>query len=81
MIVAGKHADGKRGTRTERDVQDDYVAHMKGNLKLARTDLKFVVDAGNGYVVTNNHVVEDTRTNGTGASFDVVFSDNKKVSA
>ena len=41
----------------------------------------FVVDAGNGYVVTNNHVVEDTRTNGTGASFDVVFSDNKKVSA
>ena len=41
----------------------------------------FVVDAANGYVVTNNHVVEDTRTSGTGASFDVVFSNDKKTSA
>ena len=41
----------------------------------------FVVDAANGYVVTNNHVVEDPRANGTGASFDVVFSNDKKTSA
>ena len=41
----------------------------------------FVVDAGRGYVVTNNHVVEDVRDANAGASFDVVFSDNRKVSA
>jgi len=35
----------------------------------------FVVDAARGYIVTNNHVVE------AGAAFDVVFSDDKKVSA
>jgi S1-C subfamily serine protease len=41
----------------------------------------FVVDATKGYVVTNNHVVEDTRTSAAGASFDVVFSNNNKTSA
>jgi S1-C subfamily serine protease len=41
----------------------------------------FVVDAQQGYVVTNNHVVEDPRTAEAGASFDVVFYDDKKVSA
>jgi S1-C subfamily serine protease len=41
----------------------------------------FVVDAARGYIVTNNHVVEDTRAGGPGAAFDVVFSDNTKVSA
>jgi len=41
----------------------------------------FVVDATKGYIVTNNHVVEDPRTTGTGASFDVVFSNDKKTSA
>jgi len=40
-----------------------------------------VVDASRGYVVTNNHVVEDVRDTNAGASFDVVFSDNRKVSA
>src|SRR5207253_4342876 len=29
----------------------------------------------------NNHVVEDTGTSGAGASFDVVFSNDKKTSA
>ena len=47
-ILAGKFGEGKRGEHTTRDVQGDYAAHMKGNLKLARTDVKFVVDAGNG---------------------------------
>jgi len=41
----------------------------------------FVVEAQQGYIVTNNHVVEDPRTADAGASFDVVFSDDKKVSA
>ena len=41
----------------------------------------FVADAANGYIVTNNHVVEDVRDSNPGASFDVVFSDNRKVSA
>ena len=41
----------------------------------------FVVDAQQGYIITNNHVVEDPRTTSAGAAFDVVFSNDKKVSA
>ena len=41
----------------------------------------FVIDAGQGFVVTNNHVVENTRGTGTGASFDVIFSDNRTIKA
>jgi 2-alkenal reductase len=41
----------------------------------------FVVDAQRGYIVTNSHVVEDPRMGSAGAGFDVVFSDDKKVSA
>jgi len=41
----------------------------------------FVIDARQGYVVTNAHVVENVRGSGVGASFDVIFSDNKTVSA
>ena len=41
----------------------------------------FVVDAQRGYIVTNNHVVEDARTSNAGAAFDVVFSDDRKVQA
>ena len=41
----------------------------------------FVVDATKGYIITNNHVVEDPRTTAAGASFDVVFSDDKKTGA
>jgi 2-alkenal reductase len=40
----------------------------------------FVVDA-RGYVVTNNHVVENLRGGGAGASFDVIFSDNRTQKA
>ena len=39
----------------------------------------FVIDASNGYVVTNNHVVEDVRDTNPGASFDVIFADNRVV--
>ncbi len=41
----------------------------------------FVIDAQQGYVATNNHVVENVRGTGTGASFDVIFSDNRTVKA
>jgi len=40
----------------------------------------FVIDA-RGYVVTNNHVVENVRGGGAGASFDVIFSDNRTQNA
>ena len=40
----------------------------------------FVIDARQGYIATNNHVVENGR-GGVGASFDVVFSDNRTVKA
>ena len=39
----------------------------------------FVIDAARGYIVTNNHVVENVRDTNAGASFDVIFSDNKVV--
>lgn len=41
----------------------------------------FVIDAARGYVVTNNHVVENVRDPQAGASFDVVFSDNSTAKA
>jgi 2-alkenal reductase len=41
----------------------------------------FVIDASRGYIVTNNHVVENVRGSGVGASFDVIFSDDKNVKA
>jgi serine protease Do len=40
----------------------------------------FVIDAQQGYIATNNHVVENGR-GGVGASFDVIFSDNRTVKA
>ena len=39
----------------------------------------FVLDATRGYVVTNNHVIENVRDTNAGASFDVIFSDNRVV--
>ena len=41
----------------------------------------FIVDASRGYIVTNNHVVENVRDTAAGAAFDVVFSDNRKLDA
>ena len=39
----------------------------------------FVIDSTRGYVVTNNHVVENVRDSNPGASFDIIFSDNRVV--
>jgi 2-alkenal reductase len=41
----------------------------------------FVIDASRGFIVTNNHVVENVRDTGVGASFDVVFADDRRVEA
>ena len=41
----------------------------------------FVIDAVRGYVVTNNHVVENVRDAQAGTSFDIVFSDNSTTKA
>ena len=47
-IQAARWADAARGSVSQRDVQDEYAQYMKKSIRLARTDLKFVVDAGNG---------------------------------
>jgi 2-alkenal reductase len=39
----------------------------------------FVIDATRGYLVTNNHVIENVRDTDPGASFDIIFSDNRLV--
>ena len=39
----------------------------------------FVIDSARGYIVTNNHVIENVRNTDPGASFDVIFSDNRVV--
>ncbi len=41
----------------------------------------FVVDAQRGYVLTNSHVVSNVRGAGVGASFEVIFADDRKVDA
>ncbi len=41
----------------------------------------FVIDAARGYIVTNNHVVENVRDKNPGASFDVIFSDARTEAA
>ena len=40
-----------------------------------------LVDAQRGYILTNSHVVSNVRGTGVGASFDVIFADNRRVSA
>src|SRR5207244_4402738 len=39
----------------------------------------FVIDSARGYIVTNNHVIENVSNTDPGASFDVIFSDNRVV--
>ncbi len=36
------------GSVTERDILPAYVGFIRGNISLARTDLRFAIDAGNG---------------------------------
>src|SRR6266568_6112481 len=57
------------------------VVNRTSNGQAQSSGSGFVIDAQQGYVATNNHVVENVRGTGTGASFDVIFSDNRTVKA
>lgn len=57
------------------------VVNRAANGQAQSSGSGFVIDAQQGYVATNNHVVENARGTGTGASFDVIFSDNRSVKA
>jgi phosphomannomutase/phosphoglucomutase len=46
--MAGEYKAAGGGSVEKKVVSDAYIAFMKGNIRLARTDLKVVVDAGNG---------------------------------
>ena len=57
------------------------VVNRAANGQAQSSGSGFVIDAQQGYIATNNHVVENVRGSGTGASFDVIFSDNRTVKA
>jgi S1-C subfamily serine protease len=57
------------------------VVNRAANGQAQSSGSGFVIDAQQGYIATNNHVVENPRGAGTGASFDVIFSDNRTVKA
>ncbi len=56
------------------------IVNKSANGQAQSSGSGFVIDAQQGYVATNNHVVENGR-GGVGASFDVIFSDNRTVKA
>jgi 2-alkenal reductase len=56
------------------------VVNRAGSGQAQSSGSGFVIDSQRGYVATNNHVVENGRA-GVGASFDVIFSDNRTVKA
>src|SRR3954471_22410133 len=55
------------------------VVNRAANGQAQSSGSGFIIDAQQGYVATNNHVVENIRGGGTGTSFDVIFSDNRTV--
>jgi len=57
------------------------VVNRAANGQAQSSGSGFVIDGKQGYIATNNHVVENNRGGGTGASFDVIFSDNRTVKA
>ena len=75
------------GTDTIVDVVRDLlpavvtVVNRASNGQAQSSGSGFVIDAQQGYVATNNHVVENVRGGGAGAAFDVIFSDNRTVKA
>jgi S1-C subfamily serine protease len=56
------------------------VVNRRANGSQQASGSGFVID-DRGYVVTNNHVVENVGAAGAGASFDVIFSDNRNLKA
>src|SRR5256885_7088713 len=75
------------GSDTTVDVVKDLlpavvtVVNRAANGQAQSSGSGFVIDAQQGYIATNNHVVENVRGTGTGSSFDVIFSDNRTVRA
>ena len=57
------------------------VVNRAANGQAQASGSGFVIDAVQGYVATNNHVIENVRDTNVGASFDVIFSDNRTVKA
>jgi 2-alkenal reductase len=57
------------------------VVNRASNGQAQSSGSGFVIDAPRGYIVTNNHVVENVRGAGAGASFDVIFSDDQTLKA
>src|SRR5881628_668258 len=57
------------------------VVNRTSNGQAQSSGSGFVIDAQQGYIATNNHVVENVRSGGSGAAFDVIFSDNRTVKA
>jgi phosphomannomutase/phosphoglucomutase len=47
-VQRGEYTRAAGGHIERKQVSDAYIAFMRGNIRLARTDLKIVVDAGNG---------------------------------
>ena len=79
--AAGAPADAVVGAVQELLPSVVTVINYLPNGQAQSSGSGFVVDAARGYIVTNNHVVENVRDANAGAAFDVVFSDNRKVSA
>ena len=75
------------GSDTTVDVVHDLlpavvtVVNRAANGQAQSSGSGFVIDAQQGYIATNNHVVENPRGTGAGSSFDVIFSDNRTVRA
>src|SRR5437762_1163948 len=78
---------GPAGSDTTVDVVKDLlpavvtIVNRTANGQAQSSGSGFVIDAQQGYIATNNHVVENVRGSGTGAAFDVIFSDNRTVKA
>jgi phosphomannomutase / phosphoglucomutase len=48
MIGRGDYDLGRKGSSQDYDPLPAYVGYMRGNISLARTDVKVAIDAGNG---------------------------------
>src|SRR5882672_6487277 len=83
-VILGGLAGGAAATVIEGRAPGDLVALSPAPTAIGQPQSSgsgFVIDAQQGYVATNNHVVENVRGGGAGSSFDVIFSDNRTVKA
>lgn len=57
------------------------IINRLANGQQQSTGSGFVIDADRGYIVTNSHVVSNVRSEGAGASFEVIFVDERTLDA